>query len=83
MDSRMTSSCCAKRLPLELCTQLFCWQHFVHLPLTPGCGEEDKCWTLEASCLQVQALSSYKREMGGNGKQDKKFLKAQRGVSLP
>lgn len=27
MDSRMTSSCCAKRLPVELFTQLFCWQH--------------------------------------------------------
>lgn len=35
------------------------------------------------SCLQVQALSTYKREMGGNGKQDKNVLKAQCGVSLP
>lgn len=35
------------------------------------------------SCLQVQALSTHKRERGGNGKQDKRVLKTQGGVTLP
>lgn len=33
--------------------------------------------------LQVQALSTYKGEMGGNGKQARKSFQAQHDMSLP